>query len=73
NTGGLEVVGNHIGVSMLVSGNSGTGPFPEDNRPEIEGNTIGGSLSCSGNTPPPTNDGHPNTVAGARGGQCSTL
>ncbi|MGW2253228.1 Ig-like domain repeat protein [Kitasatospora sp. NPDC001660] len=73
NTGGLEVVGNHIGGSLMVTGNTGTGPFPEDNRPEIEGNTIGGSLSCSGNTPPPTNDGHPNTVTGIRTGQCSTL
>ncbi|WP_188309909.1 Ig-like domain-containing protein [Streptomyces sp. CBMA123] len=73
NTGGLELVGNHIGQSVAVFGNSGTGPFPEDNRPEIEGNTIGGSLACFGNTPPPTNDGHPNTVTGARAGQCSTL
>ncbi|MET8631093.1 Ig-like domain-containing protein [Kitasatospora sp. NPDC004669] len=73
NTGGLEVVGNHIGGTLLVTGNTGTGPFPEDNRPEIEGNTIGGSLVCSGNTPPPTNDGHPNTVTAARTGQCSTL
>ncbi|MFJ9847731.1 Ig-like domain-containing protein [Kitasatospora sp. NPDC101155] len=73
NTGGLEAVGNHIGGSLMVTGNTGTGPFPEDNRPEIEGNTIGGSLACFGNTPPPTNDGHPNTVTGVRGGQCSTL
>ncbi|MFJ2868251.1 Ig-like domain-containing protein [Kitasatospora sp. NPDC087314] len=73
NNGGLEAIGNHIGGSLLVTGNTGTGPFPEDNRPEIEGNTIGGSLFCWGNTPPPTNDGHPNTVTGARTGQCSTL
>ncbi|MFJ9448545.1 hypothetical protein ACIRRH_43135 [Kitasatospora sp. NPDC101235] len=73
NTGGLEAIGNRIGGSLTVIGNSGTGPFPEDNHPEIEGNTIAGSLACSGNTPPPTDDGHPNTVTGARAGQCSTL
>ncbi|MFF9646633.1 Ig-like domain-containing protein [Kitasatospora aureofaciens] len=73
NTGGLEAIGNHIGGSLMVTGNTGTGPFPEDNRPEIEGNTIAGSLACFGNTPPPTNDGHPNTVTGVRTGQCSTL
>jgi hypothetical protein len=73
NTGGLELIGNHIGQSVAVANNTGTGPFPEDNRPEIEGNTIGGSLTCSGNTPPPTNDGHPNTVTGTRAGQCTTL
>ncbi|MGW3045516.1 Ig-like domain-containing protein [Kitasatospora sp. NPDC001159] len=73
NTGGLEAIGNHIGGTLMVTGNTGTGPFPEDNRPEIEGNTIAGSLACFGNTPPPTNDGHPNTVTGARTGQCSTL
>lgn len=73
NTGGLEAIGNHIGATLLVSGNTGTGPFPEDNRPGIEGNTIGGSLVCSGNTPPPTNNGHPNTVTGTRTGQCTTL
>jgi hypothetical protein len=37
----------------------------------IEGNKITGPLSCSGNTPPPTDGGYPNTVTGARSGQCS--
>ncbi|MER7757761.1 Ig-like domain repeat protein [Kitasatospora sp. NPDC097643] len=73
NHGGLEVIANQVGGSVQVQGTTGTGPFPEDSRAEIEGNTIGGSLSCSGNTPPPTNDGHPNTVTGPRLGQCSTL
>lgn len=73
NRGGLELVGNTIGGAVQVTDNSGAGPFPEDSAPEIEGNTIGGALNCSGNVPPPTNDGRPNDVTGARQGQCATL
>ncbi|MFJ9482909.1 Ig-like domain-containing protein [Streptomyces mirabilis] len=73
NRSGAEAVANHVGGSVQVQGTTGSGPFPEDSRAEVEGNTIGGSLICSGNVPAPTNDGHPNSVAGARQGQCSTL
>ncbi|MEU9040631.1 Ig-like domain repeat protein [Kitasatospora sp. NPDC048343] len=73
NHGGLEVIANQVTGSVQVQGTTGTGPFPEDTRAEIESNTIGGMLSCAGNTPPPTNDGHPNTVTGPRLGQCSNL
>ncbi|MDQ1416677.1 MAG: large repetitive protein [Acidimicrobiaceae bacterium] len=38
NTGGVEAIGNHVTGAITVSGNSGTGPFPEDTAPEIEGN-----------------------------------
>ncbi len=73
NHSGAEVMDNHVGGTVQVQGTTGTGPFPEDTRAEIEGNTIGRSLICSGNVPAPTNDGNPNSVAGARQGQCSTL
>ncbi|MER5637938.1 Ig-like domain repeat protein [Kitasatospora sp. NPDC002227] len=73
NHSGTEVIGNHITGSVQVNGTTGTGPFPGDDRAEIENNTIGGGLSCSANTPPPTNGGNPNTVHGPRAGQCSTL
>ncbi|GAA1261321.1 hypothetical protein GCM10009665_58850 [Kitasatospora nipponensis] len=73
NHGGLEAIANQVLGSVQVQGTTGTGPFPEDTGAEIEGNTIGGSLTCAANTPPPTNDGHPNTVTGPRLGQCSTL
>ncbi|MEU8925634.1 Ig-like domain-containing protein [Kitasatospora sp. NPDC048545] len=73
NHSGAELIANHIGGSVQVQGTTGTGPFPEDDRAEIEGNTILGSLSCSGNVPPPTNGGHPNTVTGIRTGQCANL
>jgi hypothetical protein len=61
-TGGLNVTGNH-----------GGGPFPGDAAPEIVANTVRGGLTCLGNKPAPTNDGRPNTVTGARSGQCRSL
>jgi hexosaminidase len=39
----------------------------------IGGNLIVGPLTCSGNNPPPTNNGAPNTVFGRRSGQCAGL
>ncbi|MDQ6614735.1 MAG: Ig-like domain-containing protein, partial [Actinomycetota bacterium] len=38
NTHGLEVIGNHVAGVLVVSGNSGKGPYPEDTAPEISGN-----------------------------------
>ena len=73
NHGGLEMVNGTVGGSMQVSGNSGTGPFPEDVTTELENNTVRGALNCSGNVPPPSNDGQPNHVSGPRAGQCATL
>lgn len=74
NRAGLEVSSNtSIGGSVVLSSNSGVGPFPDDTRPEIEGNTIAGSLTCSSDTPPASNDGHPNTVSGSRSGECIGL
>jgi len=72
NHGDVEIVGNHL-PSLVVTGTSGTGPMPDDTTTEIESNLITGALNCSGNTPPPTNDGHPNTVGGGRTGQCVAL
>ncbi|MEU7904524.1 GH92 family glycosyl hydrolase [Actinoplanes sp. NPDC049118] len=39
----------------------------------VAGNTIGGPLTCTGNKPAPVNNGLPNTVGGARLGQCGRL
>lgn len=39
----------------------------------IDANSISGNLSCDGNTPLPTNQGLPNTVAGHESGQCVGL
>ena len=54
-----------------MNGTTGSGPTTEDGEPEIEANqNVQGTLSCSGNSPAPTNDCRPNTVSGARSGQC---
>ena len=50
---------------------TGTGPYPEGFRLEVEANSIAGGLACSGNNPTPINDGTPNSVAGYRSGQCA--
>jgi hypothetical protein len=63
NKGGVHLGGNSIAGAVTASGNvapSGT---------IIENNHIGGKLSCSGNSPAPVNNGHGNTVSGARDGQ----
>jgi hypothetical protein len=62
---GLDLSGNTMYGSLHVSSSDGTSP------PLIAGNTIGGSLACDHNTPPPVDGGQPNRAAGARLGQCS--
>jgi hypothetical protein len=39
----------------------------------VAANTITGPLGCTGNEPPPVNQGQPNTVDGAKSGQCTDL
>jgi hypothetical protein len=62
---------NNITGSVVVSGNQSA------SRIIIDGNRIGGSLSCSRNTPTPddleSGPPDPNTTAGAKSGQCATL
>ena len=67
-----EVVANDI-PSLTLSGTSGVGPFPDDTAAEVEGNHVIGTVACTGDSPAPTNDGDPNTVGGARTGQCSAV
>ena len=75
NTGSLELGGNQIPASVTVNNNTTTISTPPESATatEIEANNISGNLACTGNTPPPTNDGKPNTVLGTRSDQCSTL
>ncbi|TVT47687.1 choice-of-anchor D domain-containing protein, partial [Amycolatopsis rhizosphaerae] len=63
--GGPGCAPNSIQGPVTVNATSG--------HSTIGGNTITGSLSCSGNNPPPTNAGLPNTVYGPRTGQCAVL
>jgi hypothetical protein len=66
NTGGVELLHNSILGPVVVNGNT-------DTVTEIGGNRIFGSLTCSGNSPSPTDGGSPNSVAGPRFGQCAGL
>jgi hypothetical protein len=61
--------GNNVAGNVLDRSN--TTPAPGDN--DIDGNTIGGSLVCSGNNPAPQDGGTPNTVGGNKVGHCSSL
>jgi hypothetical protein len=61
---GLDVSGNTIVGSLNVTRSGGP------SAPLLAGNTIGGSLACSANTPPPIDGGIPNKSA-TRSGQCS--
>jgi len=63
NTGPVALGGSTVTGAVSVNGNVG-GPTV------IEGNHITGALSCSSNAPAPTDDSVPNTVTGARSGQC---
>ena len=72
NAGGVELGHNHVTGTVSVTGTTGHGPAIEDVGTEIEANTIGGALACSGNTPVATNGGQPNTVSGAESGECSS-
>ncbi|MGH7046208.1 MAG: hypothetical protein ACREE2_07440 [Stellaceae bacterium] len=60
---------NDVAANILNRGN--TTPAPGDN--DVNGNTLGGSLVCTGNSPAPQNGGVPNTVGGSKAGQCSGL
>jgi hypothetical protein len=71
NQGGLMLGGNDIKTNVKVTGTRGVGPLPQDTRAQIEANTIGGGLACSGNVPTATNNGRPNAVRGKRTGECA--
>ena len=69
NTGGFDVGSNHIWRDVLVTNNVGAGP-EKHSSPEIEANTIGGKLSCSGDSPVVTDEERSNSVVGVRSGEC---
>jgi hypothetical protein len=71
--GAVDLVGNTIGGGVTVNAVTGVGPFPIDIGAAIAGNAITGALGCTNNVPAPSNRGQPNTVTGARSGQCTGL
>jgi hypothetical protein len=64
----VAVIGNHVTGSVSLDRNV-TGDTPI----VVSANTVVGPLACSGNRPPPVNNGQPNTVSGPRSGQCRDL
>jgi hypothetical protein len=67
NTGFVELDSNQITGGVIVINNATTLLVPPEKATasEIETNHITGALTCTANTPAPTNGGHPNTVTGA--------
>ena len=65
----INLSANNVGGNVLDRSN--TTPAPGAN--DIGNNTIGGSLVCTGNSPAPQDGNMPNTVGGAKVGQCSGL
>jgi hypothetical protein len=63
NKGGVQFGGNSTAGAVTANGNIAS------SATIIENNHIGGKLTCTGNTPAPVNNGHGNTVSGAREGQ----
>jgi Bacterial Ig-like domain (group 3) len=61
-SGPVELGGNTVTGAVSVTGTTGAAT-------ELEQNHLTGALSCSGNVPPPTDDGLPN-VATSKSGQC---
>jgi hypothetical protein len=72
NGAGVQLGGNLIHGPVRLTGNSG-GTSPGTAVSQVAANQIGGPLACSGNTPAPTDDNQPNTVAGPASGQCAGL
>jgi len=66
----IFVVSDIVSGNVLIRNNTTRGG---PNSDVIQGNTIGSSLVCSGNTPAPVNGGVPNTVGGSTVGQCQGL
>ncbi|HEX2046174.1 MAG TPA: kelch repeat-containing protein [Acidimicrobiales bacterium] len=60
----VELDTNRVNGTVALIGNSG---------PVVAANQVTGNLDCTDNDPPPTDEGRPNTVLGARTGQCASL
>ncbi len=68
--GGFEVGGNQISANLTANDNQAlrlSGPLAPagDDLAEIEGNYVGGALTCLRNVPTPTDDERPNQVIGS--------
>lgn len=73
--GTLTLSGDTGGVTLSTS--SVNGPVYVENNAgpsvTVAGNTVTGSLYCTGNNPAPTDNGSINTVSGTATGQCAAI
>ena len=69
NAGGVTLT--RASVNGLVNLNANTAPAA--GSVTVSGNTVDGSLACTGNAPAPGDGGVVNTVSGTAGGQCAAL
>jgi hypothetical protein len=67
-TSQVVVIANRISGPVTLERNH-TGALPI----VVAANTVTGPLRCTGNEPPPVNNGQPNTVDGPKSGQCTDL
>jgi hypothetical protein len=67
----IDLSANNVAGNVVVRTNSTSKNLVHSDL--IQDNTIGGSLDCADNMPPPEDLGKPNTVGGNKVGQCSGL
>jgi hypothetical protein len=68
-TARVTLDGSRLTGGVLVENNTATAPAAIT----VSGNTVTGSLSCTGNNPAPTDNGSINTVSGTAAGQCAGI
>jgi hypothetical protein len=75
----VTVAGNRFNGAVVLSGNTQVSANERYSRlagaygPLLVGNRINGALTCSGNSAPVKDFGAPNTVRGAKVGECARL
>ena len=68
-TAGVTLDGSRLIGGVVIDNNTATAPAVIT----VSGNTVTGSLSCTGNNPPPTDNGSINTVSGTATDQCAGI
>lgn len=68
-TAGVDLEGGQINGPVHVSDNTATAPAAIT----VAGVVVTGSLYCTGNNPPPADNGSINTVSGTATGQCAAI
>ncbi len=68
-TAGVTLDASRLNGGVLIENNTATAPAVIT----VSGNTVTGSLSCTGNNPAPTDNGSINTVSGTVTDQCTGI